>query len=152
MKKFFDEFKAFAFKGNVVDMAIGVIIGGAFGTIVTSLLDDILMPLIGLIFKADFSDWGIVLSANPDNLSVGQAAEAGLTVLKYGNFISVVLNFFILALCVFLMVKAINKAKAALEKPAPAAPEKKPRLCPYCFGEIHDDATRCPHCTSELKK
>ena len=151
MKKFMKEFKAFAFKGNVMDMAIGVIIGGAFGGIVSSLLDDIIMPLIGLLFKADFSDWGVILSENPNNLSVGEAAEAGLTVVRYGNFISVIVNFLIVALCVFAVVKAINKAKEALEpKPAPV-PEKKPRLCPYCFGEIHENATRCPHCTSELK-
>ena len=154
MKKLMNEFKAFAFKGNVVDMAVGVIIGGAFGKIVTSLLDDIIMPLIGLLFKADFTNWGVILSENPEGLSVGEAAEAGLTVLNYGNFISVVINFFIVALCIFAVVKGINKAKAALEpkeEPAPEEPKKEPRLCPYCFQEIDEKATRCPHCTSELK-
>lgn len=154
MKKLMNEFKAFAFKGNVVDMAVGVIIGGAFGKIVTSLLDDIIMPLIGLLFQADFTNWGIVLSAHPDDMSVGAAAEAGLTVLKYGNFISVVINFFIVTLCIFAVVKALNAAKTAMEKkpePAPEEPKKAPRLCPYCFQEIDEKATRCPHCTSELK-
>lgn len=153
MKKLINEFKTFAFKGNVVDMAVGVIIGGAFGKIVTSLLDDIIMPLIGLLFQADFTNWGVILSDNPANLSVGEAVEAGLTVLNYGNFISVIINFFIIALCVFGVVKGINKAKEALEhKPEePAEPEKEPRLCPYCFQEIDEKATRCPHCTSELK-
>lgn len=154
MKKFFSEFKTFAFKGNVLDMAVGVIIGGAFGNIVTSLLNDILMPLIGLIFKADFTNWGVVLSENPENLSVAAANEAGLTVLNYGNFISVIINFLIVALCIFCVVKAMNAAKAKLEKkeePAPAEPAKAPRLCPFCFSEINEKATRCPHCTSELK-
>ncbi len=146
MKKFFKEFKEFINRGNVVDMAVGIIIGGAFGAIVTSLLNDIIMPLIGLLFKADFTNWGVILSENPGNLSVGEAAEAGLTVLHYGNFISVVLNFIIIALVVFLIIKAINKLKRPKEE-APAEPD---RICPFCKQVIDKEATRCPHCTSEL--
>ena len=155
MKKFFSEFKAFALKGNVVDMAVGVVIGGAFGAIVKSLIDDIIMPLLGLIIKADFTNWGIVLGDNPDNLAPGAAAEAGLTVFYYGKFISAIVYFILIALAVFICVRALRKAeeKAAEMKKkeeAPAEEPKKPRLCPYCKQEVADDATRCPHCTSEI--
>ena len=155
MKKFLSEFKAFALKGNVVDMAVGVIIGGAFGAIVSSLINDIIMPLLGLLIKVDFNSWGKVLGDNPDNLAPGAAAEAGLTVLYYGKFISAIVYFILIALCIFIVVRALRKAEEKAkevkkkEEEAPA-PEKKPRLCPYCRQEVADDATRCPHCTSEL--
>ena len=155
MKKFFEEFKAFALKGNVVDMAVGVIIGGAFGAIVKSLIDDIIMPLLGLLIKVDFTSWGKVLGDNPDNLAPGAAAEAGLTVFYYGKFISAIVYFILIALCIFIVVRTLRmaeeKAKEAKKKEeAPAEEPKKPRLCPFCKMEIADDATRCPHCTSEL--
>ena len=155
MKKFFEEFKAFALKGNVVDMAVGVIIGGAFGAIVKSLIDDIIMPLLGLLIKVDFTSWGKVLGDNPDNLAPGAAAEAGLTVLYYGKFISAIVYFILIALCIFIVVRALRKAEekakeAKKKEEAPAEEPKKPRLCPFCKMEIADDATRCPHCTSEL--
>ncbi len=155
MKKFFSEFKAFALKGNVVDMAVGVIIGGAFGAIVTSLINDIIMPLLGLLIKVDFNSWGIVLGDNPENLAPGAAAEAGLTVFYYGKFISAIVYFILIALCIFLVIRALRKAeekaKEAKKKDEPAPePEKAPRLCPYCKQEVADDATRCPHCTSEI--
>ena len=155
MKKFLQDFKAFALKGNVVDMAVGVIIGGAFGAIVTSLINDIIMPLLGLLIKVDFTSWGKVLGDNPENLAPGAAAEAGLTVLYYGKFISAIVYFIMIALCIFIVVRALRKAEekaAALKKKeeAPAEEPKKPRLCPFCKMEIADDATRCPHCTSEL--
>ncbi len=155
MKKFFGEFKAFALKGNVVDMAVGVIIGGAFGAIVTSLINDIIMPLLGLLIKVDFTSWGKVLGDNPDNLAPGAAAEAGLTVLYYGKFISAIVYFILIALCIFIVVRALRKAEekakeAKKKEEAPAEEPKKPRLCPFCKMEIADDATRCPHCTSEL--
>ena len=155
MKKFLQDFKAFALKGNVVDMAVGVIIGGAFGAIVTSLINDIIMPLLGLLIKVDFTSWGKVLGDNPENLAPGAAAEAGLTVLYYGKFISAIIYFIMIALCIFIVVRALRKAEekaAALKKKeeAPAEEPKKPRLCPFCKMEIADDATRCPHCTSEL--
>ena len=127
MGKMLNEFKEFAMKGNVVDMAIGVIIGGAFGAIVSSVVEDILTPIIGMIFGApDFS-----------GIKIGS--------VMVGNFINAVINFLIIALCLFSIVKVMNK----LKKPAPAA--KPARKCPFCKGEIADDATRCPHCTSELK-
>ena len=155
MKKFLQDFKAFALKGNVVDMAVGVIIGGAFGAIVTSLINDIIMPLLGLLIKVDFTSWGKVLGDNPENLAPGAAAEAGLTVLYYGKFISAIVYFIMIALCIFIVVRALrkteDKAKEAKKKEeAPAEEPKKPRLCPFCKMEIADDATRCPHCTSEL--
>ena len=162
MKKFFSEFKAFALKGNVVDMAVGVIIGGAFGAIVTSLINDIIMPVLGLIIKADFATWFIPMKEVPAELLVDGAmpsadvlAEAGISVFHYGKFISAIIYFILIALCIFLVVRALRKAeeKAAemkkKEEEAPA-PEKAPRLCPFCKQEVADDATRCPHCTSEL--
>ena len=152
MKKFLSEFKAFALKGNVVDMAVGVIIGGAFGAIVKSLIDDIIMPLLGLIIKADFTNWGIVLGDNPENLAPGAAAEAGLTVFYYGKFISAVVYFILIALAIFIVIRALRKAEEKAKKKEEPAPEKKPRLCPYCKQEVADDAIRCPHCTSELPK
>ena len=155
MKKFLQDFKAFALKGNVVDMAVGVIIGGAFGAIVTSLINDIIMPLLGLLIKVDFTSWGKVLGDNPENLAPGAAAEAGLTVLYYGKFISAIVYFILIALCIFIVVRALRKAEekakeAKKKEEAPAEEPKKPRLCPFCKMEIADDATRCPHCTSEL--
>ncbi len=127
MGKMLKEFKEFAMKGNVLDLAIGVIIGGAFGSIVSSLVEDIITPIIGAIFgQPDFSA-----------IKVGPIA--------LGNFINAVVNFLIIALCLFAVVKAIN----SLKKPAPAP--KAARVCPFCKSEIADDATRCPHCTSELK-
>ncbi len=127
MGKLINEFKDFAMKGNVVDMAIGVVIGGAFGAIVSSVVEDLITPIIGAIFgQPDFSA-----------IKVGPIA--------LGNFINAVVNFLIIAICLFAVVKGINK----LKKPAPAA--KPARTCPFCKSEIADDATRCPHCTSELK-
>ena len=128
MGKMLKEFKEFAMKGNVVDLAIGVIIGGAFGGIVSSLVADLITPLIGAIFgQPDFS-----------HIMLGPIA--------LGNFINAVVNFLIIAICLFAVVKGINAMKK------PEAPAAAPRLCPFCKSEIADDATRCPHCTSELSK
>ena len=132
------EFKEFINQGNVMDLAVGVIIGAAFKAIVDSLVRDLISPIIGSIFKMDFSD----LSVNING------AE-----LMYGNFIMSVLNFFIVAIVLFCIIKAFNKAKNAVKKPAveaPAAPTTK--VCPFCKSEIAIDACRCPHCTSELEK
>ena len=129
MGKMLKEFKEFALKGNVVDLAIGVVIGGAFGAIVSSVVEDVITPIIGAIFgQPDFS--GITLGP-----------------IQLGNFLNAVVNFLIIALCLFAVVKAINKMK----KPAPEAPAKPARKCPFCKSEIAEDATRCPHCTSELR-
>ncbi len=162
MKKFFSDFKAFALKGNVVDMAVGVIIGGAFGAIVTSLINDIIMPLLGLIIKADFSQWFVPMKEIPESLFVDGVrpsaevlAENGISVFHYGKFISAIVYFILIALCIFIVVRALRKAeekaKEAKKKDVPAPePEKAPRLCPFCKQPVADDATRCPHCTSEL--
>ncbi len=152
-KGFFDDFKAFAFKGNVVDMAVGVIIGGAFGAIVSSLINDIIMPAIGVLIRVDFSQWYVALDGNT-YASLEEAQAAGVGILHYGNLISAVVYFLLVALSIFVVVRALHQGREKYDKkhaPAPA-PEKKPRLCPYCFSEIHDEATRCPHCTSELPK
>lgn len=125
------EFKNFAMRGNVIDLAIGVIIGGAFGKIVASLVGDILMPLIGLLVG------GINFT--------GLSFQVGEAVVKYGAFLQTVFDFLIIAFVIFLMVRAINRAKPA---PAPAAPTTKE--CPRCFTTIPIKATRCPNCTSEL--
>ena len=147
------EFKKFALKGNVMDMAIGVIIGTAFGAIVTSLVNDIFMPLIGLIFNTgSLSEKYIVLKGVEGvelaGKTAAEATEAGANILTYGKLISVIINFILIALILFFVVKAINKMKEFNKKEE--EPAKKPRLCPFCKQEIADDATRCPHCTSEL--
>ena len=153
------EFKAFAFKGNVIDLAVGVMIGAAFGAIVTSVVNDIFMPLIGLIIGTQNFDQLFAVLKVPEGvtveaaraMSLADAQAAGVTVLPYGNFISAVVNFFIIAFVIFLVVKAINKATSLKKKPAEEAPAKPARVCPYCKQEIADDATRCPHCTSQLE-
>lgn len=137
MGKLLKEFKEFAFKGNVIDMAVGVVIGSAFTSIVTSVVNDLFTPLIAaLTGSVDFSALAIKL---------GEGEEAPAILI--GNFIQTVINFFLIAICIFMFVKFVNK----LRKPKEEAPAKAPRLCPYCKSEIADDATRCPHCTSELK-
>ncbi len=143
-----EEFKKFALKGNMVDLAVGVIIGGAFNGIVSSLVNDIVMPVLSLFTgKLDFSNWFIALDGKV-YATAAAAAEAGAATLNYGNFISGVLNFLIMAIVVFVMVKAINKLKT--EEPAPvAAPTTK--KCPYCKSEIALDAVKCPHCTSTVE-
>jgi len=142
------EFKAFAMRGNVVDMAVGIIIGGAFGTIVKSLVSDVIMPPIGLLVGGvDFADLFITLKdgavAGPyANLAAAQAA--GAVTIGYGLFINAVISFLIVAFAVFMLIKAINKLQA--EKPA----EVSTRDCPFCCSSISLKATRCPNCTSTL--
>ena len=149
MKKFLEEFKAFAMRGNVVDMAIGVVIGGAFGSITTSLVNDLFMPLLGVI-TGGINFGGLFYALDGQKYaSIEAAKEAGVGTLNYGAFIQYVINFILIAFCMFIVVRLMNKMK----KPAPApAPAKPKRLCPYCRSEIADDATRCPHCTSVLDK
>ncbi|MFA5494042.1 MAG: large-conductance mechanosensitive channel protein MscL [Porticoccaceae bacterium] len=146
------EFKTFAMRGNVVDMAVGIIIGGAFGTIVSSLVDDVLMPPIGLLLGGvDFSDLFVTLKdgaalAGPYETLAG-AKSAGAVTLNYGLFINSLVSFLIVAFAVFLLIKAINR----LQRQAPA-PEGVPTTkdCTFCFTTIPIQATRCPHCTSTL--
>lgn len=135
MKKFFSEFKSFISKGNVIDLAVGVIIGGAFQAIVSSFTGDIVSPLLGLFTNVDFSS---------------KVAMIGDVELRYGAFITAVINFLIMALVVFAFLKALRGAEKMVKKEeAPPAPTTK--KCPYCFSEIDIKATRCPHCTSMLE-
>lgn len=138
MKKFFEEFKAFAVNGNAMDLAVGMMVGAAFTSIVNSLVNNIISPLIGLLVKVDFSD--LVL-------------KIGEVDVQYGAFIMAIINFLIVALVLFFVVKAMNMLKGIGKKhveEAPTAPTTK--VCPFCKSEIAIDATRCPHCTSELDK
>ncbi|MBQ2986988.1 MAG: large conductance mechanosensitive channel protein MscL [Tyzzerella sp.] len=139
MKKIFDEFKAFISRGNVMDMAVGVIIGASFKAIVDSLVADIINPLLGLFGGMNFSDYKLKL--------IGDAT------LNYGNFITAIINFVIMAFVIFCIVKFMNGVSARFtkkkEEEAPAAPTTK--VCTFCKSEIAIEATRCPHCTSELE-
>jgi large conductance mechanosensitive channel len=142
------EFKEFAMKGNVVDLAIGIIIGGAFGAIVSSLVNDIIMPIIGRILGSlNFSDLFINLTPDKAATSLKVAKDLGAATVNYGVFINTIINFLIIALVLFFLIKAMN----AMRKPAaaPAAPDTKE--CPYCMTKVPKKATRCPACTSELK-
>ena len=142
------EFKEFAVKGNVVDMAVGVIVGGASGKLVTSLVNDIIMPLVGVLTGGiDFSNLFLPLDGNR-YATLAEAEAAGAAVLKYGSFLSLVLDFLIVSFVIFIFVKKIMVLGRKKETPAPEAPKTK--VCPYCKSEIAIDATRCPHCTSEL--
>ena len=144
----FKEFKEFAIRGNVLDLAIGVVIGAAFGKIVTSLVDDVIMPPVGLLLgHVDFSNQFINLSGKHFD-TVAQAKAAGAPTLNYGLFLNNVLSFLIVAFAVFLVVRAVNWIRRGEEKPA-AAPVVKE--CPYCLSSVPIKATRCPQCTSELK-
>jgi large conductance mechanosensitive channel len=135
MKKLLQEFKEFALKGNVVSMAIGVLIGGAFQSLVTEFTNDIIAPLIGLIGGLDFSQWTLKL---------------GDVEVLYGSFITAVINFLIMAFIVFMVVKGLNKVMTIGHKKEEDAPAPTTKVCPYCKSEVAIDATRCPHCTSEL--
>jgi large conductance mechanosensitive channel len=140
------EFKEFAMKGNVLDMAIGVIIGAAFGKIITSLVSDILMPPIGLALgKLDFSNLFIDLSG-AHYPTIAAAKQAGAATINYGLFLNTVIDFVIVAFVVFLLVRQVNRMR-----PAPPPPPPATRDCPYCFTAVPLPATRCGHCTSELK-
>ena len=143
----FKEFKDFAMRGNVLDMAIGVIIGAAFGKIVTSFVNDILMPPFGLLLgKVDFSNLFVSLSDQSyPNLSAAKAA--GAATLNYGLFLNTVLDFLIVAFAIFLLIKQVNRF---IKPPAPA-PAPTTKECPFCIASIPLKATRCPHCTSELR-
>ncbi|MEZ0239048.1 MAG: large conductance mechanosensitive channel protein MscL [Methylophilaceae bacterium] len=147
----FTEFKKFAMRGNVVDMAVGIIIGAAFGAIVKSLVDDLIMPPIGLLLgNVDFANLFLVLKEGATSepyASLDAAKKAGAVTLNYGVFINAIVSFTIVAFAVFMLVRAVNKLKAA-EEEAPAEPATKD--CPYCFTAIPIKAKRCPNCTSEL--
>lgn len=146
MGKFTEDFKAFVMRGNVVDMSVAVIVGGAFGAITTSLVNDIFMPVVGVLTG------GINLSGlfyaldGKEYASAAAAAEAGVGTINFGVFLQNIINFLLVAFCMFCVVRMINKMH---KKPA-EAPKPAPRICPFCKSEVHKEATRCPHCTSEI--
>lgn len=165
-KGFLNEFKTFALRGNVVDLAVGVIIGGAFQKIVTSVVNDLIMPWIGLITGGvNFADQFLILKL-PETLpegmteamitSVDVAKEVGATTFNYGAFITAVIDFVIMAFIIFLLVKGINKLqnlnlkKKSAEEEVVEAPTTK--ICPFCKSEIAIEASRCPHCTSQIEE
>ncbi len=155
MKKFVKEFGEFIQRGNVMDLAVGVIIGGAFQSIVKSLVGDIITPVIGLFTGGiDFSNLFIEIDGKIGNTytTVADAQAAGVATLTYGNFITAIIDFLIMALVVFCIIKLIKKIEDFKPKKEeePKAPTTK--KCPYCFSEIDINATRCPHCTSEIKE
>ena len=147
----FKEFKAFALKGNVLDLAVGIIIGGAFGTIVKSLVDDVIMPPVGLALgNVDFANLFLLLKAGPKGpppyATLAEANAAGAVTINYGQFINNIVTFIIIAFAVFLIVRAANRLKP---QDAAAAPATKD--CPFCRMAIPTAVTRCPHCTTELR-
>jgi len=143
----FKEFKEFAVKGNVIDMAVGIIIGAAFGKIVSSFVADVLMPPIGLLLgKVDFANLFINLSGKTYE-TLAEAKKAGAATLNYGIFLNAIIDFILIAFAVFLMVRQINRLKRQAPEQAPAPDTKE---CPYCLSKISIKATRCPHCTSQL--
>ena len=147
------EFKDFAMKGNVVDMAIGIIIGGAFGTIIKSLVSDVLMPPIGLLLGGvDFANFFVVLkegaTAAAPYAALADAKTAGAVTINYGIFFNAIISFLIVAFAVFMLVRSVNQMRREEEAP-PEEPTTKE--CPYCFSTIAIKASRCPHCTSEFK-
>ena len=138
------EFKEFIARGNVIDLAVALIIGAAFGKIITSLVDDVVMPPIGMLLgKVNFSDLFIALSGNPN--SVAEAKAAGLPTVNYGMFINTVIQFLIVAFVIFIVVKAFNRMKRRPEELPPTL-----KACKYCFSDIPVQATRCSRCTSQL--
>ncbi|MEO0091875.1 MAG: large conductance mechanosensitive channel protein MscL [candidate division WOR-3 bacterium] len=144
----FKEFKEFAMRGNVMDMAIGIIIGAAFGKIVTSLVNDIIMPPIGLLLgRIDFTNLFINLSGK-HYTTLAEAKSAGAATINYGVFINTIIDFIIVAFVIFLVIRQINRLK---RKPEPVPTEPTTKECPYCYSVIPIKAIRCPNCTSELK-
>ena len=153
IKDMMNEFKKFVMRGSVIDMAVGIIIGGAFTKIVNSMVADVMMPPLGLLIgKVDFSNWFVVIkqgtTAGP-YATIAEAQAAGATTMNLGLFLNAIISFVIVAFCIFLLIKAINKLNAPKGEAAPIPVTTK--KCPYCCSEIPLEATRCPHCTSEIK-
>lgn len=147
------DFRTFVMRGNVIDMAVGIVIGTAFGAIVKSLVDDVIMPPVGLALgNVDFSNFFVVLKDGakvaPPYGTLAQAHAAGAVTLSYGAFINTIITFIIIAIAMFLVIKVMMGAENRLKKPAVAAPTTKE--CPHCFSTINIKATRCPNCTSDL--
>ena len=150
-RRFWKDFKAFAIQGNVINLAVGVMIGGAFGKIVSSLVNDIFMPVIGFLTGgadsgvSSISGWFIAMDGKQYQTAQDAAAD-NVATLNYGAFLTNIIDFFLMALCIYLFVRLINKL---MPKPQ-EAPTLPARTCPYCVMEIDEKATRCPHCTSRL--
>ena len=156
VKRWADEFKTFAVKGNVIDMAVGIIIGAAFGKVVNSVVADIIMPPMGwLMGKVDFTNLYFTLPNAQGEIvaypSLAAAQAAGAVTINYGLFINTIINFVIVAFAVFLLIKFINKLRATVEKKEEVEEVATTKECPYCFSAININATKCAHCTSELK-
>ncbi|MFH0888563.1 MAG: large conductance mechanosensitive channel protein MscL [Planctomycetota bacterium] len=145
------EFKEFAMRGNVLDMAVGIIIGAAFGKIITSIVNDVIMPPIGLLLgQVDFSNFFVILSGDSVGKAiktVADAKSAGLVTINYGLFLNTVIDFIIVAFVIFIMIKQINR----MHRPKEALVQTDVKECNYCFSKINIKATRCPSCTSELR-
>ena len=152
MKGIIQEFRTFIMRGNVIDLAVGVFIGGAFQAIVNSLVNDIVSPVLSLVTKGiNFADKFIVLTAEDVTFATVEAAkEAGYATLNYGSFITAVINFLIMAVVIFLLVKTINKISEIGKKKVEVVEEATTKVCPFCKSEISIEAVRCPNCTSEL--
>ena len=149
MTQFFSEFKEFALRGNVVDLAVGVIIGAAFNSIVTSFVNDILMPPIGVFLGGvDFSEFYVVLGPE-EYESLAAAQEAGAATLNYGIFVNAVISFIITALAVYILVRVINRMRRRNDEEAAATPTT--RACPYCMSEISRKARKCAYCTADVE-
>ena len=154
LKKNFEEFKTFAIKGNVIDMAVGIIIGAAFGKVVDSLVKDVIMPPMGwLMGKVDFTNLYLTLPQNGkiqtfDSLEAAQAA--GAVTINYGVFINTIISFILVAFAVFMLIKVINKLKAAAEKQEEVEEAATTKKCPRCCSVIDINATKCPHCTADI--
>ncbi len=147
MKKFFKEFKEFAVKGNMFDMAVGIIIGSAFTGLVNGLISNIINPLIGLVTgNISFENMGIILDKSFEGTLAEAVADGTINVLQYGAFITAVINFIVMALVVFGMVKMMNKFRKKEEAPAPTT-----KKCPYCLSDIPLEAKKCAHCTSDVE-
>jgi large conductance mechanosensitive channel len=144
------EFKAFALKGNVVDLAVGVIIGGAFGKIVSSLVSDIIMPLLGALIGNNSLNNLFITLGKGKYATIEAAKEAGVATLNYGLFLNNILDFLIIAFSIFMVIKQLSRFTRKKEEPVVVQVTTK--VCGYCFSEIHKDASRCPHCTSVLEK
>ena len=158
-KKELKEFKAFAIRGNVIDMAVGIIIGAAFGKIVDSMVNDVIMPPLGwLMGKVDFTNLYLTLPTKLDDLgniphyaSLEAAKAAGAVTINYGVFINTLISFVLVAFAVFLLIKGVNKLQAAAKKEEATESAATQKACPRCFSQIDIRATRCPHCTSEIE-
>ena len=156
LKRNLDEFKTFAVRGNVIDMAVGIIIGAAFGKIVDSLVKDVIMPPFGyLMGKVDFTNMYLTLPNADGQIvsypSLSAAQEAGAITINYGVFINTLISFIFVAFAVFMLIKVINKLKAATVKAEEQAAEETTKTCPHCFSTIDIRATKCPNCTSDIQ-